>query len=158
MPDDSKIDFDLGSIGLLVSTSRLAVPIYQRSYSWGPTQLEDFWNDLSGALAGLDAEYFLGTLVLSREGDGAAESRVSIVDGQQRIATTSILYASIRDAYKTNGDDARAEIVQNTYLSEADLETGQRIPSYDSTAKTMSIFERQLSRASHMTFLTSRTS
>jgi len=122
----SKIDFDLGGIGALIDTTRLAVPIYQRSYSWGPTEVEDYWNDLSNALTSPDPEYFLGTIVMSRE--GAGDGRVSIVDGQQRIATTAILYAAIRDEYSSRSDKSRATIIRNKYLSDADLASGLNVP------------------------------
>ena len=41
-----------------------------------------------------DAPYFLGTVVLTHGNAG----RLEVADGQQRLATTSILIAAIRDS------------------------------------------------------------
>ena len=84
-------------LGVLTS-GFYAVPMYQRSYSWLEQQVTDFWNDIRGAMEG-DSQYFLGTLVFSNETNG----KISVIDGQQRLATTVILLAAIRERYQAAG-------------------------------------------------------
>jgi hypothetical protein len=103
----------------------LAVPIYQRSYSWTADEIDDFKTDLATAFAQTDSEYFLGTIVLSAEGTAA---RLTIVDGQQRLATTTMLLAAIREEYGRRGDAKRAEIIHGRFLAKADLDSGTDVP------------------------------
>lgn len=130
MPD-SRFDFDLRGIGMELEARKLAVPIYQRDYAWGEEdrdQVMDYWTDLHGSFVeGPDREYFLGTVVLSKESRDH-DDREMIIDGQQRLATTAILLAAIRDVYRERGDEERANHVQTTYLSKYDLESGEMIP------------------------------
>lgn len=131
MPD-TRFDFSLVGIASLLETKRLGVPIYQRSYAWGEdgdrNQVEEFWEDLRSTFAASSgsAEYFLGTVVLSRE--GLAGGRISIIDGQQRIATAAILLAVIRDQFRVRGDETRANTMQHQYLAKADLRSAEQTP------------------------------
>ncbi|HEV7427179.1 MAG TPA: DUF262 domain-containing protein [Thermoanaerobaculia bacterium] len=59
------IEFDLTGIAGQLKDRLLAVPVYQRPYSWSEEQVEEFWTDLKGAFVRQVAEYFLGTIVLS---------------------------------------------------------------------------------------------
>ena len=59
--------------------------------------------------------------MLSEKG---TEDALTIIDGQQRLATTQIIYAAIRDVFIQRGDERRAGIVQDQYISSPDLETG----------------------------------
>lgn len=76
------------------------VPSYQRPYSWDDDQFDDLVNDIKNAER--NRQYFLGTIVLHRDEDGA----MAVVDGQQRLTSVLILFACLRDAiddeqYKT---------------------------------------------------------
>jgi hypothetical protein len=64
-------------------------------------------------------EYFLGTIVLIQE----PGSVPSIVDGQQRIATTTILLARIRDYLQKLGRDGSARSIEESFLSNTDMKT-----------------------------------
>ncbi len=99
-----------GLAGVLKARS-LKVPIYQRSYSWTDMQVEQFWTDLA-EWRGTGRPYFLGTLVMAV--DTSKEYR--IIDGQQRLATCSLLLASIRDAYKSRGDNDGAKSVDGEFV------------------------------------------
>lgn len=124
MSETGQFEFKPDAIGHVLADRRLAVPIYQRSYSWDEDQVTEFWNDLLGAILNR-SDYFIGNVVLSEQG---TEGAYTIIDGQQRLATTQIIYAAIRDTYAQQGDDRRARIVQDKYVSSPDLETGDDIP------------------------------
>ena len=76
-----------------------AVPPYQRPYAWTTEQAGELLSDLLGFLGNSsqpveDANpYFLGSIVLIKKEDSPESD---IVDGQQRLATITILLAALR--------------------------------------------------------------
>ncbi len=71
----------------------MAMPPYQRSYSWDEEEAEELLNDLLTATQTGNA-HFIGAIVLVRK-EGSGE--FLIVDGQQRLTTLTILLAVLRD-------------------------------------------------------------
>lgn len=115
-----RIDSQLIGIGKLLKQSRFVVPPHQRPYAWGVTHIDDLYRDINDALKrSKDEEYFLGTVVLTEGGS----DRDSIIDGQQRIVTVSILIAAIRDYFVAKGQDRRAHDITQEYLSKRDIRT-----------------------------------
>lgn len=100
-----------------LSSRFFAVPKYQRSYAWEQKQLDDFWLDMMRSIQD-GGDYFLGSFVFSDE-DKA--DYVSIIDGQQRIATTTILLACMRDTYRHQGRDKIAASIDDKFLQEHDV-------------------------------------
>lgn len=117
------IDFDLDGLAHVLSEIDLRVPKYQRSYAWQDEQVREYWSDLKHALDEGYSEYFMGTIVLAEDDGGAV-----IIDGQQRLATTSILLATLRDAYSARGDTSRATGIHTGYIARFDLETATEVP------------------------------
>jgi hypothetical protein len=119
----SRIAFDLEHLAHFLGDRSFEVPPYQRSYAWKDDQVSAFWRDLLEALDSEADEYFMGTIVSSRK-DGVS----TVIDGQQRLATTSLLLAGLRDAYAARGDSARARGVQEKYLASFDLASATHVP------------------------------
>ncbi|MDN4587168.1 hypothetical protein DBA29_01470 [Xenophilus aerolatus] len=75
------------------------IPGYQRPYAWGRDQAQELLDDLLGALASAPAQlseaapYFLGSIVLIKA-EGGPEA--TVVDGQQRLTTLTLLLSAIR--------------------------------------------------------------
>src|SRR4051794_28400213 len=116
MARQSTIQFELEGIAHLLSDTDLHVPVYQRSYAWGDEQVTDFWTDLKGAFEAGFPDYFLGAVVVA---DVDGESM--IIDGQQRLATTTIFLAALRDAYAARGDESRADGIHKKYIARFDI-------------------------------------
>lgn len=96
-------EYPLGKV--FSSDFEFAIPDYQRPYSWGTDQSLQLLDDLDDAIdRDPDEPYFLGSLVLVREGGRRAE----VIDGQQRLTTLSILFAVMRDL--TGNDKLRREL------------------------------------------------
>src|SRR5205823_14936059 len=74
--------------------------------------VEALYDDLNLAISKHAAEYFLGTIVAIHGTDG----KLFVVDGQQRLATTLILLAAIRDFHDDNGDSAGARLFESEYV------------------------------------------
>jgi hypothetical protein len=74
------------------SKVRYRVPRYQREYSWTAGQWDDLFDDLFENAGG----HFLGSIIcINRSTDALGEVDLELVDGQQRLATLSLLYAAI---------------------------------------------------------------
>ncbi len=104
----------------------LMVPPNQRSYAWEDSHVQTLFEDLSVALSNNNQTYFLGTVVLTQ----GSEDRLEVADGQQRLATTSILIAAIRDYLETLGPSERkaAEKYTSDYLLIYDEMSGEHTP------------------------------
>ena len=79
-------------------STRYFVPDYQRDYAWTVDEIEQLWIDVKSSFKNR-SDYFLGALVLNKESH--EEDQFDIVDGQQRLATFTILFAVLRDLAKT---------------------------------------------------------
>ena len=83
----------------LLSEARFRVPRYQRIYDWGTEEIHTLLHDLKDALDEKRGNYFLGTVMLMRDPSGS-DSLFEINDGQQRITTVSLIFASLRPYFK----------------------------------------------------------
>lgn len=121
----SVFQFESPGIGKLLRQGRLDVPPNQRSYAWREIHVRNLLTDLNEVVTGNTADdYFLGTIVLiQRPGEPP-----SVVDGQQRLATISILLARIRDQLNAINRTAAANFIEESFLSNIDLKIEQRVP------------------------------
>lgn len=142
-----RIQFALRGIGTELKDRLLAVPIYQRSYAWTANEVREYWSDLRGAFSDSHREYFLGTLVLTRQ---SSPPRNTIIDGQQRLATTSILLAAIRDEFASRADTERSSIVQREYLSTSDLATATQVSRLNLNSEDLFFEERIVKSAARL--------
>ncbi len=79
---------------LLGNEAKLVVPTFQRPYSWEKRHVEAFWNDIiKHNEKEPTTRYFLGPIALLFKG-----STIEVLDGQQRLATATILFSALRDA------------------------------------------------------------
>ncbi|MCP3738498.1 DUF262 domain-containing protein [Rossellomorea sp. BNER] len=93
------------SIGdLFNNRNPFIIPKHQRAYSWENEEIEAFCSDISN----ISKEYFFGGVVsvhqLSENGPGRI---YRIVDGQQRIATFTLLIAQLRNGFNRLSEKAR---------------------------------------------------
>ncbi|GHG22417.1 DUF262 domain-containing protein [Paracoccus aerius] len=114
-----RIDVHLDGIGHLISDRKIEVPAYQRSFAWEIDQITDLLRDISDAIRANSPEYFLGTIVLTP----AENDKVHVIDGQQRIASTLIFIAQVRNYLRARGDAERAETIQAEYIARRDRRT-----------------------------------
>lgn len=117
-----QIDFKHVGIGDLLRSGRLRVPPNQRAYKWEEEHVTDLFQDLSKAIDGPD--YFLGTIVLT----GASNPIPEVTDGQQRLATTSILLTAIRDFFIEQNEGKLVSQIEGDFLSFTDYGTKETVP------------------------------
>ncbi len=85
------------------------VPAFQRDYSWEEEQWEDLWNDIEELTISLDKRHYMGALVV----EASSDREFLIIDGQQRIATLSILALAIIAALKALGGTDEEKAANN---------------------------------------------
>lgn len=96
--------YPISSIYDIETKLQYRIPRYQREYAWGKQEWEFLLDDLTDN----DEGYFLGSIICVNEGrDALAITPLEVIDGQQRLATISLLYASIyeRLAQETRTDE-----------------------------------------------------
>lgn len=124
MKKSNSISIDLNGIGRILFNKNVSVPIYQRSYAWEEEHVSDLFNDISQAMSDGAYEYFIGSIVTTQNDSPRAE----LADGQQRLATVTILLAAIRDWFYETGDQDRAGTITSDLLHKKDLKTLNLIP------------------------------
>lgn len=101
------LDAHATTLGKLLGPAHLfEVPAFQRAYSWTTDEAGQLIEDLLLALGEADARgapvgYFLGPILLldaAKPGaHGRSPRRLQIIDGQQRLATLTVLTCVLRD-------------------------------------------------------------
>ncbi|MFK5602640.1 DUF262 domain-containing protein [Haloferax volcanii] len=105
---------------------RYTVPDYQRQYSWGEEQWGAMWADIDAIPDNSDTNHFIGSIVLIERPTSLNEmAKLEIVDGQQRLATVSVILAVMREKYFSEGKDGQAEDIQDDYLKKTDLDRNE---------------------------------
>jgi len=75
------------------SPQKLTIPFFQRHYVWK----KENWEELLESLEGLEVKPFLGSIILKMT-NSISPSEASIIDGQQRLTTLTILAKAIYDS------------------------------------------------------------
>lgn len=107
-----KITPEQKSIEALFSgtSTQYHVPHYQRNYAWKEEELEELWRDIRTSFE-RESQYFMGVVIFHQPDE--KEKLYYIVDGQQRLTTFSVLFASLRDLLTAYQNDPNQELFQN---------------------------------------------
>lgn len=144
MESKSQIGFDHAGLGSILKQNLLVVPPNQREYAWTDRQVTQLFQDFARAL-NEGAPYFLGTIVTIPHVDGSLE----VVDGQQRLATTAILLAAIRNYLKSKGEEILVESIENEFLTGIDRRNRVRIPRLRLNVSDNELFAEIIVSGSH---------
>lgn len=142
---DDRILFEHQGIGAVLAHNRLRVPLNQREYAWKDEHVQELFSDFAGAIDNDPSTYFLGTIVLTK-GEGELPE---ISDGQQRLATTTILFAAMRDYLKATKDHARATSIEQEFLRTTDFETTATVPRLRLNVDDNEFFSRYVIDGEH---------
>jgi len=97
------------SFSFLNEIQTFEIPFFQRAYVWK----KDNWEELLEDLKQVNRRHFLGSIILKKIGDSSVlgtTTRVSVIDGQQRLTTLSILLKAI---YDTFSDEIKANVLDD---------------------------------------------
>ncbi|MFG6103429.1 DUF262 domain-containing HNH endonuclease family protein [Leptothoe sp. EHU-05/26/07-4] len=121
----SSIDSRLMSFGeLLMSSNYYSVPHYQRDYSWTDKEIDELWVDLTNTIDENRSEHFIGAIVVNNH----QKPNLSLIDGQQRFTTISLLMCVVRDIAQVNNDAELALLISQNYLGSRNLRTRKTDP------------------------------
>ena len=96
-------------IGSVLEGSQLVMPANQREYSWGEEHVLALLQDITEAVTDNRTMYFLGTIVGIPIEDA---SKIEIIDGQQRLATSSIFLRAILDYMVSQNRDIQEDSIK----------------------------------------------
>ena len=85
------------------------IPDNQRTFSWGPDQVEDLFEDIRTTYEekskGIDnVTHFMGMIVLYTSNAGPDKGRVYVYDGQQRMTNLLLFFQACSDILKEIGE------------------------------------------------------
>jgi hypothetical protein len=109
---------------LFASGKQMRVPVWQRRYSWTRVEWDALWEDLERLQREPNLTHFIGSVVIRmaahpKEGMPDIAEQFDLVDGQQRVATLTLLRAAIRDRLADlKGGDHRAILTRQMLIND----------------------------------------
>ncbi|WP_287115915.1 DUF262 domain-containing protein [Microcystis sp. M_OC_Ca_00000000_C217Col] len=128
MPRTHLLDTRTSNFSDLIGNGKIyRVPLFQRDYSWKEENWEDLWQDIQTLYENPDSSHYMGAIVL--QGSQRSDTDFTIIDGQQRLVTISILAIAIIEKIQMlidRGEEAEANrerqrLLKSGYLSNKDL-------------------------------------
>jgi uncharacterized protein with ParB-like and HNH nuclease domain len=95
------------------------IPIYQRSYSWDKSNLQDFLTDLINQYK--DRKYFFGSFLFHINGTREEFTIIDIVDGQQRLTTFIIFIQTLIKIMFENNSTLVSQRAQRIFIKDDDV-------------------------------------
>ncbi len=112
------------------------VPDFQREYVWEREHAEKLLEDVFDAFYDEecpvieDPEYFIGSIVVCRDGTGVGTGVFQLIDGQQRITTIYLILCAIRDCLEQANVPPPDALKRQIADSGMDPRTGDNIFRY----------------------------
>ena len=123
MATSSETTLELSGVGAQLQNYRTTVPPNQRSFKWTTEHVAELLGDIDEAMDDGADEHFVGTMVM-KDGDPAQD----VLDGQQRLATVSLLLGALADGLEELGEQKRAEGIRTAYLVRYDVDADEDLP------------------------------
>ena len=97
---------------------KMNIPIYQRKYNWSLDECKQLFEDIISI--GKDENrksYFIGSIVVKKDSEELLDplAEVTLIDGQQRITTLTLIYCALCNYYK-NIDERLCRNIYGNYL------------------------------------------
>jgi len=99
--------------------TQFVIPVYQRNYDWTESQCKQLLTDIlaAGVSEKMNA-HFIGSIVYIHDDVYSASGirELSIIDGQQRLTTITLIYIALYRLLKSLGDQQKLTRIHETYL------------------------------------------
>ncbi len=108
---------------------KLNIPIYQRKYNWSLDECKQLFEDiLSIGKDETRKSYFIGSIVVKKDSEELLDplAEVTLIDGQQRITTITLIYCALCNYYK-NIDERLCRNIYGNYLVNHDLDETNKL-------------------------------
>jgi uncharacterized protein with ParB-like and HNH nuclease domain len=104
---------------LASNETAFAIPVYQRNYDWTRVQCQQLFADIIAV--GKDdtqSAHFIGSIVYVHDDVYTATglTELTIIDGQQRLTTLTLIFIAIYRFYLSQGQQSLATQIYKTYL------------------------------------------
>ncbi|MBA4122442.1 MAG: DUF262 domain-containing protein [Acidobacteria bacterium] len=104
---------------LAQADTQFIIPVYQRNYDWTVTQCKQLFDDiLAVSLDDKRNSHFIGSIVYIHDDVYSASgiNELSIIDGQQRLPTVTLVYLTILSLAETLENQKLVQRIRETYL------------------------------------------
>ncbi len=140
---------------LVEGTTQYVVPLFQRPYSWAEKQWKTLWEDVCEQADHEDERpHFFGSIVTApAKSVPQGVGKYLLIDGQQRLTTTQILLAALRDVAGVSGHERLHDKVNGKFLLnsfEEDDEQLKVLPTQDDRPAFRSIIRGEKIPASRI--------
>ena len=114
---------------LIEGAKQYVVPLFQRPYSWSEKHWKTLWADVIEQSRHDDGRpHFFGSIVTApAKSVPQGVGKYLLIDGQQRITTTQVLLAAIRDLAGRFDDTKLRDRIDGQYLTNAYEENDERL-------------------------------
>lgn len=99
--------------------TQFVIPVYQRNYDWSNSQCKQLLNDiLEVGTAKKKNAHFIGSIVYVHDDvfTAARIKELTVIDGQQRLTTLTLIYLALYRLAKELKDDGLVAEISETYL------------------------------------------
>lgn len=115
---------------LASSETAFAIPVYQRNYDWTRVQCQQLFNDIL-AIGAEDTQsgHFIGSIVYVHDDVYTASGlrELTIIDGQQRLTTLTLIFIALYRHAMATGKDQQAQRIYKTYLINEFAEDAEKL-------------------------------
>lgn len=126
-------------LGRFIKESSFLVPTHQRDYSWTDSYVTAFLRDIEEALEKGSGIYFCGLMVFTR----TSSQTLKVLDGQQRLATTLMIFSAIRNWLRQYSAYKKQEVqIETQLLQTEDIGSPAIEPKLALTPANNSYFQR----------------
>jgi uncharacterized protein with ParB-like and HNH nuclease domain len=103
---------------LATSETTFAIPVYQRNYDWTIKECQQLFNDIIRIADSNDNAHFIGSIVYVHDDVYSATglNELTIIDGQQRLTTITLIYSALYRLIKQMGNGNLVNRIQKMYL------------------------------------------
>lgn len=122
---------------------RFVIPSYQRAYSWGEKQLNQFIEDIET----VKDQYYLGHFLFEK--GGAKKNVLNVIDGQQRMTTIVIFFSTMYFELKQRRDDAReVDLIKEEDLYDLEeyylMDPRKKVQKFSTVAEDNNFFKNEI--------------
>ena len=103
---------------LTYNKAQFIIPIYQRDYDWSNEHCSKLFNDIKSVGTTPSTLHFIGSMVYVQGGQNTSQDLkdFSIIDGQQRLTTITLIYIAIYQLAIELGLDSLVDEIYETHL------------------------------------------
>jgi uncharacterized protein with ParB-like and HNH nuclease domain len=103
---------------LATSETTFAIPVYQRNYDWTVKECQQLFNDIIRIADSNDNAHFIGSIVYVHDDVYSVTglNELTIIDGQQRLTTITLIYSTLYRLSKQMGNENLVNRIQKMYL------------------------------------------